>query len=159
MRYCVEQAAGDGVASTGRAELLVDRPAAGADRHRRGLCLRLPPLGRCTGEAGRERGAQGISDVTVGDRKISGNAQARTGGVLLHGTLLCDADIDLIEACLPHPPREPNTGATAPTVTSSPCSGAWREGFLARHRGLHHCIRGPHSRLRLLPPGPFRRAE
>ncbi len=56
-------------------------------------------------------GAQmrGISDVAVGERKISGNAQARRrGGVLLHGTLLLDLDLDLVDACLRHPPREPD---------------------------------------------------
>ncbi len=52
---------------------------------------------------------QGVSDVAVGDRKISGNAQARRrGGVLLHGTLLRDLDLDLVDACLRHPPREPD---------------------------------------------------
>lgn len=51
---------------------------------------------------------RGTSDVVIGPRKISGNAQARRqGGVLLHGTLLRDIDLDLVEACLRHPPREP----------------------------------------------------
>ena len=53
--------------------------------------------------------ARGISDVAVGDRKISGNAIAkRWGGLLLHGTLLLDLDLELVESCLRHPPREPN---------------------------------------------------
>ena len=53
--------------------------------------------------------ARGTSDVAVGDRKISGNAMARRwGGLLLHGTLLCDLDLELVEACLRHPPREPD---------------------------------------------------
>jgi len=52
---------------------------------------------------------RGISDVAVGDRKISGNAMAkRWGGLLLHGTLLRDLDMDLVETCLLHPPREPD---------------------------------------------------
>lgn len=52
--------------------------------------------------------ACGTSDVAVGDRKISGNAMARRwGGLLLHGTLLADLDLELVEACLRHPPREP----------------------------------------------------
>jgi lipoate-protein ligase A len=52
--------------------------------------------------------AEGISDVAVGDRKISGNAQARRWkSLLLHGTLLADFDYDLAEALLKHPPREP----------------------------------------------------
>ena len=51
---------------------------------------------------------EGTSDVAVGDRKISGNAQARRWKALLvHGTLLVDFDHDLAEAALKHPPREP----------------------------------------------------
>lgn len=58
---------------------------------------------------GIEAAPRGISDVAVGDRKISGNAMAkRWGGLLLHGTLLLDLDLDLVEACLLHPPREPD---------------------------------------------------
>jgi lipoate-protein ligase A len=46
--------------------------------------------------------------VAVGDRKISGNAQARRWKALLvHGTLLVDFDYELAEAVLKHPPREP----------------------------------------------------
>jgi lipoate-protein ligase A len=51
---------------------------------------------------------QGISDVAVGDRKISGNAQARRWKALLvHGTLLVDFDFDLADKLLRHPLREP----------------------------------------------------
>jgi lipoate-protein ligase A len=51
---------------------------------------------------------EGTSDVSVGNRKISGNAQARRWGALLvHGTLLIDFDYELAEAVLKHPPREP----------------------------------------------------
>ncbi len=51
---------------------------------------------------------EGTSDVAVGDRKISGNAQARRWrAVLVHGTLLVDFDLDLADAVLKHPPREP----------------------------------------------------
>ncbi|HEX2987354.1 MAG TPA: hypothetical protein VHS06_04195 [Chloroflexota bacterium] len=52
---------------------------------------------------------RGISDVAVGELKISGNAMAkRWGGLLLHGTLLRDLDLDMVENCLLHPPREPD---------------------------------------------------
>lgn len=38
-----------------------------------------------------------INDILVGHQKISGNAQTRRGGVLLqHGTILYDADVDLM---------------------------------------------------------------
>lgn len=51
---------------------------------------------------------EGTSDVAVGGRKISGNAQARRWkAVLVHGTLLLDFDYDLADAVLKHPPREP----------------------------------------------------
>jgi len=52
---------------------------------------------------------RGTSDVAVGDRKISGNAQARKWkAVLLHGTLLVDVDIELMQAVLQHPLKEPD---------------------------------------------------
>jgi lipoate-protein ligase A len=51
---------------------------------------------------------RGISDVAVGDLKLSGSAQARKWhSVLLHGTVLVDIDYDVFEAVLRHPPREP----------------------------------------------------
>ena len=51
---------------------------------------------------------QGTSDVPVGDRKISGNAQSRRcKALLVHGTLLVDFDFDLAEKVLRHPLREP----------------------------------------------------
>jgi lipoate-protein ligase A len=52
---------------------------------------------------------RGISDVAVGDRKISGNAQARKWrAILLHGTVLVDINYELVEAVLKHPPKEPD---------------------------------------------------
>ena len=52
---------------------------------------------------------RGISDVTVGNLKISGNAQARKWkSVLLHGTIMMEMDYDLVEAVLKHPYREPD---------------------------------------------------
>lgn len=51
---------------------------------------------------------QGISDIAVDGRKISGNAQAwKWRSVLVHGTLLVDTDMALIERLLLHPPKEP----------------------------------------------------
>ena len=70
-----------------------------------GQCLLIDALDRL----GVRAQPRGISDVVVADRKISGNAQAsRWGGLLLHGTMLCDIDFDVMEACLRHPPREPD---------------------------------------------------
>jgi len=59
-------------------------------------------------EFGIEGKREGTSDVAVGDRKISGNAQARRwNAVLVHGTLLVDFDHDLAATVLKHPLREP----------------------------------------------------
>ncbi|CAA7601537.1 Biotinyl protein ligase (BPL) and lipoyl protein ligase (LPL), catalytic domain [Acididesulfobacillus acetoxydans] len=58
---------------------------------------------------GLESALQGVSDVTVGGRKISGNAVAQVNRVLLvHGTLLAEMDMSLLEACLRRPSREPD---------------------------------------------------
>jgi lipoate---protein ligase len=52
--------------------------------------------------------AEGISDVAIGGRKISGNAQAqRRKALIVHGTLLVDFDYDLAEKVLMYPMREP----------------------------------------------------
>lgn len=60
--------------------------------------------------------AQGIaaglrccSDLAIGDLKISGNAQFRRRGFLLHhGTLLCGFSLGRIGRYLKHPPKEPS---------------------------------------------------
>lgn len=50
---------------------------------------------------------QGVSDLTLGDRKIGGSCLHRGRLVYYSGTLLVEARIDQIERFLPHPPREP----------------------------------------------------
>jgi lipoate-protein ligase A len=51
----------------------------------------------------------GISDLTVDDRKISGSAQRRRRQYILHhGTMLYDFDLDLIPACLREPEERPD---------------------------------------------------
>jgi len=68
--------------------------------------------------------AEGISDVAIGGRKISGNAQAqRRKALIVHGTLLVDFDYDLAEKVLTHPMREPE----------------YRQG--RRHREFLVCLR------------------
>lgn len=70
-----------------------------------GADLIIGALSRLGIEAQRE----GISDIAVGGRKISGNAQARKRhGVLLHGTIMVDVDLALVETVLKHPTREPD---------------------------------------------------
>jgi lipoate---protein ligase len=84
-------------------------PAPGMPNIREIFSVGTRLLVRALAELGLQAEARGTSDVAVGGRKISGNAMAkRWGGLLLHGTLLLDLDLDLVEACLLHPPREPD---------------------------------------------------
>ena len=51
---------------------------------------------------------QGATDLAVGQRKFSGNAQRRRRRFLLfHGTFLLDFPIPLMEEILPYPPKMP----------------------------------------------------
>ncbi len=52
---------------------------------------------------------QGHTDLTLDDRKFSGNAQRRRRACLLfHGTILLELPLALMEAVLPLPSRQPN---------------------------------------------------
>jgi lipoate-protein ligase A len=52
---------------------------------------------------------RGTSDLTLGDRKFSGNSlRVRREHLLYHGTLLYDFPLELIALCLGSPPREPD---------------------------------------------------
>jgi len=52
---------------------------------------------------------EGVTDLTVGGRKFSGNAQRRRRRFLLfHGTFLLAFPIELLEELLPYPPRTPS---------------------------------------------------
>lgn len=91
------------------------------------LILRIPDTGPLTGVTetnhfilqrhrdtllpilGNTLAVRGISDLTLGDLKISGNAQRRKKHCLLfHGTFLLNFDIELVERILPMPSREPD---------------------------------------------------
>jgi len=51
---------------------------------------------------------QGTSDLTLGNRKFSGNSlRCKRDHLLYHGTLLCDFSLDLIGRWLKAPPRQP----------------------------------------------------
>jgi len=48
-----------------------------------------------------------LSDILIGDKKVSGSAQSRKKGVILHhGTLLVDADLDMLVRMLDVPPEK-----------------------------------------------------
>jgi lipoate-protein ligase A len=70
-------------------------------------------LGRTAGVisslAGETVAVRGLSDLTIGGRKISGNAQRRRiRAILYHGCILLDLDFALIEDLLPLPSRAPD---------------------------------------------------
>ena len=71
---------------------------------------------------GVEAHKRGISDVAVGDRKISGNAQAKEMAGDPAPRVLVDIDRDLMRAVLRHPSRArlPKQAATA--TSWSPCA-------------------------------------
>lgn len=52
---------------------------------------------------------QGICDLTLDDRKVSGNSlKVARRHFLYHGTLLYDFDLPLLASCLKTPPRQPD---------------------------------------------------
>lgn len=52
---------------------------------------------------------RGHTDLVLGGRKFSGNAQRRkSNAVLFHGTFLLDANLDIIEELLPMPSHQPD---------------------------------------------------
>lgn len=62
---------------------------------------------------GQEVAIRGVSDLTVEERKVSGNAQRRRKKFLLHhGTLLYDFDIDLAQRYLNEPVDRPEYRGT-----------------------------------------------
>lgn len=64
------------------------------------LCAALP--------RGRELTADVSGDLVLGHRKVAGVAlKRRREAMLLHGTILIDADLELIARAVKHPPREP----------------------------------------------------
>lgn len=61
------------------------------------------------GACGVETQLQGICDLTIGGRKVSGNAlRCKRSWFVYHGTLICQTmDIGLISRCLGKPRRQP----------------------------------------------------
>jgi lipoate-protein ligase A len=57
---------------------------------------------------GEQLARQGTSDLTLGNRKFSGNSmRAKREHLLYHGTLLYDFPLELISQCLATAPRQP----------------------------------------------------
>ena len=74
------------------------------EAHRFVLTTILAALAKRTSGVAR----QGTSDLTLADRKFSGNSmRAKREHLLYHGTLLYDFPLPLIGHCLGTPPRQP----------------------------------------------------
>lgn len=79
------------------------------------VAARVTAAVRAAGRSDRRVERRGTSDLVVVDdpapdaaRKVSGNAlRVRRCGVLYHGTLLDDCDLEMVARLLRHPPREP----------------------------------------------------
>ena len=57
---------------------------------------------------GRKVALRGYTDLVIGERKVSGNAQRRVrSSVLFHGSFLCNADLGLIDEVLAFPSTQP----------------------------------------------------
>ena len=76
---------------------------------RRSYCWILPGIARVLKKHGVEARHSGVSDLAVGDRKVSGNAQKRRKhGMLHHGTLLHKADTAAMARYLREPADQPD---------------------------------------------------
>lgn len=73
---------------------------------------------------------QGISDLALGDRKISGNAvRLRRRYFLCHGTILLDFEIPRVERVLAMPSRQPEYRGNRPHLRFMTNTGLQREAI------------------------------
>lgn len=71
-------------------------------------CFALRTLGDALRRLVPEVQCQGTSDLTLGDKKFSGNSlRVRRTHLLYHGTILYDFPLPLVSDCLRAPPRQP----------------------------------------------------
>jgi lipoate-protein ligase A len=94
----------------------------------------------------QETRLDGVTDLVVAGRKVSGNAQRRKRRFLLfHGTLLLAPDLNLMSQLLPMPSRQPDYRANRThadflgTIPAKPetLKAAWRHAWGA-HPSPHH---------------------
>jgi lipoate-protein ligase A len=109
---------------------------------------------------------RGISDLTLGPdaRKFSGNSvRMKRDHLLYHGTLLYDFPLELIEECLPMPPREPEYRSARPHqgfVTNLPLGrAAIRQALVTAWDAREPCTDWPRERTAQLTAQRYCRAE
>lgn len=107
---------------------------------------------------------QGTSDLTLGQAKISGNSlRCRRRSFLYHGTLLYDFPLELIEACLKMPPRQPDYRRERPHsafVTNLPlAAGELRRALIGAWQAAPAGRDWPRSRVQELVATRYSRTE
>jgi len=107
---------------------------------------------------------RGICDLALGGRKVSGNSvRCRRDHALYHGTLLHDASIELIAACLKMPSRQPDYRAGrdhARFLTNLPADpSALRRALVAAWSADEPRTAWPESRTRRLVEEKYSQAE
>jgi lipoate-protein ligase A len=107
---------------------------------------------------------RGISDLTLGNLKISGNAQRRKRDRLLfHGTFLLDFDIELVEHLLPMPTREPDYRRRRPhrefLTNAAAARAAFREALQRAWQAVEPLTDAPLESVRALARERYARDE
>jgi lipoate-protein ligase A len=111
-----------------------------------------------------EAARQGTSDLTVGDKKFSGNSlRCKRTHLLYHGTLLYDFPLELIGACLKSPPRQPDyrhRRAHDEFVMNLPLTrGALERALIASWQADEPAEAWPRQRVRELVATKYERVE
>jgi lipoate-protein ligase A len=106
----------------------------------------------------------GISDLAIGDRKVSGNAQQRKRRYILHhGTLLYAFDLAGVSRLLRQPPREPEYRAGRlheDFLTNLPLTGAEvRERLIAGWQAWEPYPEVPFERIAQLSAERYDKAD
>ncbi len=88
---------------------------------------------------------QGTCDLTIDNRKFSGNSlKVSKSHLLYHGTLLLDTDLELIGRCLKTPPRQPSYRLARPHrdfITNLPIDPSKLCDTLAESLGVTDIVR------------------
>jgi lipoate---protein ligase len=104
---------------------------------------------------GKKARIEGISDLAISGRKVSGNAQYRKScAVLVHGTFLLHFDLSVIDRCLQVPAKQPAYRRDRPHVeflaNLDLDASAMRGGLVATWQANNTCREPPLDRMHAL---------
>lgn len=98
-----------------------------------------------------------INDLVVSGKKISGNAQTRRNGILqMHGTILCDVDVDKMFSLL-RVPDEKMKGKTIATVKERVTS--LKQHGAVDYTAIYHALREGFSNEKKIMEGKWTKEE